>query len=180
MTSEGSYLLCRGGMKQCYWGQCVLCPEMKRLSGLRLNMPCLWKTKAGRRESELCKPFAWPLLQSLRCLIVLLVLFFFFSTVFCFLISPYPLLAAYRHCVQLISWPKQGPRGKTNPTANLLCACGSSITALLGKLAWCYPWHGGVGTLQAKSLHDIGGEISKCFPAAFCGWGALLHWVSVS
>lgn len=49
----------------------MLCPEVKSVSVLRLNI--LWKTKAGGRESKLYKRVARPFLQSFRC-------FFFFSS----------------------------------------------------------------------------------------------------
>lgn len=159
-----------GGDVQCYCGQCMLCAEKKRVSVLRLNIPRVWKTKAGGRESKFYKHVAWPFLPPFRCFF----LFFFPHTNFLsFLIALYQLLVAEGHCVQLMSWPKQGPGGKTNPTATLLRACVSSIAALLGKRAFRYPCYGIAGTLQVKCQQDVSCLILKCFPSAFCGWVAL-------
>jgi len=116
------------------------------------------------------------LLDHFRCLLD--AFFFPHNNFLSFLISLYQLLAAERHRVQLISWPKQGLGGKPNPTATLLCVCVSSITALLGKQASCYPCCGIVGTPEVKCQQDISCVVLKLLASAFCGWMTLLRQAS--
>lgn len=76
----------------------MLCPEMKRVSVLRLNTPCFWKTKAGGGQVS----FTSMLLDQFCSLLDVegFGVFFSFQS---FLIRPYQLLAAEGHAVQLIS-----------------------------------------------------------------------------